>query len=79
MTFTLKEDLYLFNNDLEEYKASEQGQKVIQADTDNAKTVALAEYWNARNGNKLTYKSEQARKNGAYLDKILAEYLKMVD
>ena len=79
MIFTLKEDLQLFKNDLEEYKASEQGQNVMQANTDKAKAAALAEYWNARNGNKLTYKSEQDRQNGADLDKMLAEYLKMVD
>ena len=79
MTFTLKEDLQLFNNDLEQYKASEQGQNVMQATTDKEKAAALAEYWNARNANKLTYKSEQDRINGATLDKMLAEYLKMVD
>lgn len=79
MIFTLKEDLKLFNNDLEEYKASEQGQKVANATTDTEKRQALAYYWQARNNNGLTYKSEQDRINGRQQDKILAEYFALLD
>lgn len=79
MTFTLKEDLKLFIQDLEEYKASEQGQKVANATTNNEKRQALADYWQARNNNGLTYANEQDRLNGIQQDKIIAEYLKMVD
>lgn len=68
--------MYYFNNDLEEYKASEQGQRVQNAKTKEEQVKALNIYWEARNGQEnptFTYNTQEDQKKGEELDHLICE------
>lgn len=73
----IKRDIFLFENDLQEYQASIEGQKVInELNKDNrdmdALKMALNEYWTARNDTGLHYNSEQDKIKGIKNDNYIA-------
>lgn len=84
---SIRYDIFLFENDLAEYKASDEGQKVfslISRETLEPKLLetldhvainkSLEDYWNARNRTGLHYSNELARSKGKECDRIDAEY-----
>ena len=74
----IKEEKFLFNNDLSEYRNSKQGHALKQAFSTGDKEqieTALKIYYTARNNNNFTYNSEQERIEAIKEDKMFAELL----
>lgn len=81
MNYSIKEDFWLFANDLAEYHASREGQAVFKAarynDLDEVipsheLSAALDAYFNARNGAGLTFDDPKAREEGRAFDEYVA-------
>lgn len=82
MTFGIKEDFWLFENDLREYHASREGRAVIKSlefdDFDEViptseLSAALDAYFSARNGAGLTFDDDAARDRGRAMDEYFAK------
>lgn len=81
MKFSIKENYWLFANDLSEYHASREGQSVLRAVKydDLGEVIATGElsealdnYFNARNGDGLTFDNPKAREDGREMDEYVA-------
>ena len=82
-----RQDIWLFENDLAEYHASDEGIKVskmldyndydvlVRADGVKPEDLkaAFLEYWDARNNTGLHFSDEEKRKRGIAADKSAAE------
>ena len=82
MNFSIKEDFWLFENDLREYHASREGRAVLRAaqydDFDEVipsreLSAALDAYFSARNGAGLTFDDPKAREEGRAMDEYVAK------
>lgn len=85
--YSERNDIWLFENDLSEYQASDEGKKVSSLLDYNDEDVlvraegvkpedlktAFLEYWNARNDTGLHFSDEEKRKKGAAADQLEAD------
>lgn len=77
LNLTIKEEKFLFNNDLSEYRNSKEGQAVKKAfSTGNEKEIkkALEIYYTARENKTFTYNSEQEKIEAIKEDKMLSDF-----
>jgi hypothetical protein len=75
MNLSIKEEMFLFYNDLQEYQNSIEGKKLDKAFKENSEdlTDLIEDYYTKRNSEKLTYYNEQDLKSGKEIDKYISD------
>ena len=78
----IKEEKWLFYNDLQEYKNSIEGKRLASAfknnNTENLENLII-EYYTKRNSNKLTYYKQKDLISGKETDKYISNLYKEID